>query len=156
LKVLGKLNRGFLKPSAVLKVEKFAGFFPISLVKRALPNDSIEVVEPWLFHPVSGPYDLQKNIPLLIDNEGLGYSSEAIKPVYLFIGIEQDGKHQAICGNEGLHPIRSFGIDTHRKHLEISPFEPLIEGFHRRHFLTTGGTPGGPEVQENHLTPVIG
>ncbi|MCY1430907.1 hypothetical protein D9M71_468650 [compost metagenome] len=51
--------------------------------------------------------------------------------------------------------LQSALIERERYHLEVVAAQFCLEAIQGRHLLTARDAPGGPEVEQNHLTPEV-
>jgi hypothetical protein len=90
-------------------------------LSTACHGDLIKVIEPFLSDPVSRSDNLQSDNPILIYDIGLRYAGKAIESGELILGIEKDGqRHSRFCDKLS-DDILPTCINTHCKHLELSP-----------------------------------
>ena len=52
--------------------------------------------------------------------------------------------------------VRRHPVDAHRQNLEVFVLNLFEQPLHGGHFLFTGRAPGGPDIEKNHLPPVVG
>ena len=102
----------------------------------------------------SGPFFFNKN-PFFIDDEAFWNSGYAIERPDILSGIQQGREGQIHCSHKRGHRFTPRGVNTYGEDFEVFTFESFIQFLHGRHFLPARGTPGGPDVDKNHLASVV-
>ena len=117
-------------------------------------NQFFEVFDYGRLRPVPVSDHLAQDDALLVHDIGLGDHVGAIEfgDFLLEVGIDSE--------TEGL--LLEKGVDRlpGTVHAEGDDLQPglvhlLAEGLHGGHFLQAGRTPGGPEIDQNHLAPEV-
>src|SRR3990172_6993860 len=77
-------------------------------------NDTIEVIQPFLLHPVLGSDNFKDDRSFFIYDESLRYSCQSVGIIGLTIRIEKHWKGETIFGNKRTYNFFSFLIDANR------------------------------------------
>jgi len=141
----------------ISKIEKIDEFIRGRMGSGSQPlNQFLEKTKNLWARPVHWANNLVNKNALPIDNEALWHAGYPVKRLYLSFRIQEHRERQIHLLHKGSHGFPSVRIYTDRKYFEVFTLEPFIKPLHGRHLIPARGTPGGPDIDENHLASEVG
>jgi hypothetical protein len=120
-----------------------------------LVYEILKKLENFWSSPVYWTNNFLNNNPFFVDDEAFRNSGYAVERPDILFWIQEDREGQIHCSSKRGHRITPRGVNTNGEDFEVFTFEFFIQFLHGRHFLLARGTPGGPDIDKNHLAPLI-
>jgi len=105
--------------------------------------------------PIPRPDGLSYEFSFFIDDKGGRNSFDAKKVKGTAARVKKNWKGVTVLLNKFFNQVMPPVIKGNSQKDKPLPLKSLVYGFQRWHLLSTGTTPGGPEIEKNKLSATI-